>query len=105
LQRAVELRAALAAQGWDTGPSASQIVPVIVGRPDETLALAKALFERGLFVPAIRPPSVPPGSSRLRISLSCGHGPGEVGQLVEALGELSQRQRAGGDGRAAQASR
>jgi 8-amino-7-oxononanoate synthase len=83
LSRAAELRDRLARQGWSIGRSQSQIIPVIVGEPERALALSAALRQRGLFVPAIRPPTVPEGQSCLRISLSCGH----TGEMIEALVE------------------
>ena len=64
------------------------IVPVRLGSEARALAVAEALASRGFFVPAIRPPTVPAGSSRLRITLSAAHEPGEVDRLAAALGEL-----------------
>ncbi len=85
LETAAALRAALADQGWDTGRSASQIIPVIVGDPEGAVALSAALQRRGLFVPAIRPPTVPEGEACLRISLCAGHTPEMIAELLEAL--------------------
>src|SRR5690606_35614714 len=53
--------------------SATPIQPLLVGSPDATLRISQALLERGILVTAIRPPTVPPGSSRLRITLSAAH--------------------------------
>ena len=61
----------------------------MIGTNDETLYVAKALAARGLLVPAIRPPTVPQGSARLRISLSAAHDEHDVAQLVAALREIS----------------
>ena len=88
LERAAALRSRLAEQGWDVGRSASQIIPLVVGDPRRAVHLAAALRQRGLFVPAIRPPTVPEGESCLRISLTCGHSEEMTEQLLEALGEL-----------------
>lgn len=85
LAKAADLRQRLQAAGWDIGGSTSQIVPVIVGEANATLQLAARLREQGLFVPAIRPPSVPPGRSLLRISLSYGHTPEMLDRLLAAL--------------------
>jgi 8-amino-7-oxononanoate synthase len=63
----------------------SPIVPVIVGPEAEALAAADRLLAAGLLVPAIRPPTVPPGSSRLRVSLSAAHSDADVGRLINAL--------------------
>ncbi len=87
LARAAGLRNRLAQQGWNIGRSSSQIIPVIVGHPQRAVELAAALRERGLFVPAIRPPTVPEGEACLRISLTCGHTEEMVGTLLRAFGE------------------
>jgi 8-amino-7-oxononanoate synthase len=89
LAQAARLREALAAQGWDCGASASQIVPVLVGAEAQALALALDLERRGFLVPAIRPPTVPQGSSRLRISLGAAHKTSDIDALIDALGELA----------------
>ena len=86
LALAETLRQRLNALGLRVGPSACQIVPVIVGDAQAALDLSRRLEECGLLVPAIRPPSVPDGTSRLRISLTAGHTEGDVERLVEALG-------------------
>ena len=70
-------------------PEVGAIVPVIVGPSEQTLALAARLAERGLWVPAIRPPTVPDGTARLRISLSSAHTPDMLARLVEALGDFA----------------
>ena len=69
--------------------SATAIQPLIVGDNEAAVALAKALWERGLWVPAIRPPTVPPGTARLRISVSAAHTEADVTRLVTTLKELS----------------
>jgi 8-amino-7-oxononanoate synthase len=63
----------------------SPIVPVVVGPEDVALARSEALLARGLLVPAIRPPTVAPGTSRLRIALSAAHTTLQVQELVAAL--------------------
>jgi 8-amino-7-oxononanoate synthase len=63
----------------------SPIVPVVIGDEDATLAASDALLEQGLFVPAIRPPTVAPGTSRLRVALSAAHTDAQVDALVRAL--------------------
>ncbi len=89
LRAAGDVRAALVAQGWNIGASASQIIPVIVGAPEKAVTLSRELRQRGLYVPAIRPPSVPPDTSRLRISLSAAHSPDTLNQLITALGDCT----------------
>jgi len=66
----------------------SPIVPVIVGSEADTLALSAALLDRGLLVPAIRPPTVAPGTSRLRIALSAAHTDAQIAALEAALDDL-----------------
>jgi 8-amino-7-oxononanoate synthase len=85
LARAADLRSRLHQQGWATGESASQIVPVILGEARRTMDMAAELRRRGLFVPGIRPPSVPLGQSLLRISLCHGHTDEHVQRLLDAL--------------------
>lgn len=91
LESADYLRAELRRQGWTLGPSVTQIIPIVVGRPEMALELSAALAERGLFVPPIRPPSVPEGESCLRISLCASHTPGMLDALLEALAGLTKR--------------
>lgn len=79
------LRAGLHALGLDTGPSTTPIVPAFLGTADRTMATAAALRHRGYLVGAIRPPTVPRGTSRLRFSLSAAHSPADVDALLDAL--------------------
>jgi 8-amino-7-oxononanoate synthase len=83
------LRDGLAGLPWRLLPSATAIQPLIVGDNDAAVALAAALWERGLWVPAIRPPTVPPGSARLRVSVSAAHTETDIDRLVAALKELA----------------
>jgi len=69
----------------------SPIVPIVLGDEDRAVAASAALLERGLLVPAIRPPTVPPGSSRLRITLSAAHTDEDVDRLLVALDHLDAR--------------
>lgn len=77
----------------------SPIVSVVLGSEEEAVAASSHLLDRGLLVPAIRPPTVPAGTSRLRVTLSAAHTGAQVERLVEALAELSARPPAGADGR------
>lgn len=87
--RIAQLRDGLAGLPWQLLPSATAIQPLIVGDNEATLALSTALWERGLWVPAIRPPTVPKGTARLRISLSAAHEAGDIDPLINALKELA----------------
>ncbi|HET9700273.1 MAG TPA: 8-amino-7-oxononanoate synthase [Burkholderiales bacterium] len=82
------LRAGAAALRWELMPSRTPIQPLFVGDTREATALSARLRERGMLVPAIRPPTVPKGTARLRISLSAAHGPEDVDALLAALAEI-----------------
>jgi 8-amino-7-oxononanoate synthase len=82
---ASELRQALKEDlGLDTS-SKSQIVPVMVGDSQSVLILAENLRDAGFFVKAIRPPTVPEGTARIRLSITANHSSKDVGQLLEAM--------------------
>jgi 8-amino-7-oxononanoate synthase len=68
-------------------PSPSAIQPIVLGTPQAALAASQHLLERGMLVPAIRPPTVPAGTSRLRVSVTAAHASADIDALVEALGE------------------
>lgn len=82
------LRQGLKLRRWRLMDSATPIQPVIIGSNQEALAVSEALRERGIWVPAIRPPTVPKGEARLRISLSAAHSLDDVVKLAGALNEL-----------------
>jgi 8-amino-7-oxononanoate synthase len=79
------LRRRLRDAGWADGGSRCQVVPVRVGDARAAVGLSARLQERGLLVPAMRPPSVPDGTARLRVSLTAGHTEEDVDRLVTAL--------------------
>jgi 8-amino-7-oxononanoate synthase len=79
------LRRQLSCLGLPETGSQCQIVPIVVGKATDAVNLSTTLKRRGFLVPAIRPPSVPEGTSRLRISLSAGHTEEDVSRLVAAL--------------------
>ena len=68
-------------------PAASPIIPLVVGDESAALTLSNKLLQRGYHVPAIRPPTVPEGTCRLRVSLSAGHTRAQVEELVRVLKE------------------
>jgi 7-keto-8-aminopelargonate synthetase-like enzyme len=68
----------------------SPIVPFVCGAEDRAVAAAAALLEHGLIVPAIRPPTVAPNTSRLRVTLSAAHTDAQVDRLLAALAEVGQ---------------
>ena len=74
---------------WNLLPSATPIQPLVVGANADAVALSAALWERGFWVPAIRPPTVPAGTARLRITLSAAHAQDDVDALADALAALA----------------
>jgi 8-amino-7-oxononanoate synthase len=82
---AARLRGALSAAGLAIGPSAGPIVPALLGDPGRAMTLADRLRQRGYLVAAIRPPTVPKGTSRLRISVTAAHAEEDVEGVVRAL--------------------
>jgi len=72
---------------WRRPSSITAIQPLIVGDAVAATALSQRLADRGLWVPAIRPPTVPAGTSRLRVSLSAAHTGDDVDRLLETLGD------------------
>lgn len=85
-EQSARLRAALGAQGWDCGASTTHIIPLILGEEQAATMLAENLRARGILVPAIRPPTVPRGTSRLRLSLSAAHSAEDIDRLIGVLG-------------------
>lgn len=86
LLKAARLREQLAQQGWNTGESECQIIPLHIGSAAETMRLAADLRQRGCWVPGIRPPSVPAEGSLLRLSLTAAHTEEMIGGVLAVLG-------------------
>jgi 8-amino-7-oxononanoate synthase len=80
----------LIAAGFAPVGHPSPIVPVIIGRESDAVDASAALLEAGLWVPAIRPPTVPEGTSRLRVTLSAAHEADDVTRLIDALDRLDR---------------
>jgi 8-amino-7-oxononanoate synthase len=83
----------LATQRWRLLPSLTPIQPLVIGDNRVALQVAEQLAARGLLVPAIRPPTVPAGGARLRISLSAAHQLDDVTRLCDALADIQDEQR------------
>jgi len=83
------LRSGLAGLPWILMESDTAIQPLLIGDNQRALELSAALRERGIWVAAIRPPTVPQGTARLRITLSAEHGEADVDRLIGALHELA----------------
>ncbi len=84
------LKRDLTLQRWQRMASSTAIQPILIGSNAEALRCGAALYGKGIWVPAIRPPTVPVGTARLRITLSAAHTMEEVGQLAAALNELEE---------------
>jgi len=89
-QLIAQLRAGLRELPWSLQQSDTPVQPLLVGGNEAAVALSEGLRARGIWVPAIRPPTVPQGTARLRISLSAAHSAADVEQLITALHELAQ---------------
>jgi glycine C-acetyltransferase/8-amino-7-oxononanoate synthase len=87
---ATTLRAALAAEGLDAGGSQTQIVPIAVGEAETAMELCERALARGVFAQGIRPPTVPAGSSRLRLTVMATHGREELARAAREIGAAAQ---------------
>ena len=89
LQNIAQLKNDLLSSSWKLLPSSTPIQPLLIGESHEAVRVSQALRERGILVPAIRPPTVPQGKARLRISLSAAHQPNDILCLTQVLNELA----------------
>lgn len=83
-----QFKEALTLRRWQRLPSDTAIQPLVIGGNDDAVRVAAELHAQGLWVPAIRPPTVPPGTARLRITLSAAHTHDQVAQLAGALNQF-----------------
>lgn len=90
LRLIAQLRSGLRGLPWSLMPSATAIQPLLVGGNQAALKLSEKLRDRGIWVAAIRPPTVPQGTARLRITLSAAHRAADVTRLIETLHELAR---------------
>jgi len=88
LERAAGFRELLSHSGLDVAGATTQIVPIVVGSAPGAVAVSARLAEAGLFVPAIRPPSVPEGKSLVRVSLSWHHTADDVARLASTIASI-----------------
>jgi len=82
-------RAGAGALPWRLLASTTAIQPLVVGDNAASIALSEALWRRGIWVPAIRPPTVPPGTARIRVSLSAAHVSTDIDTLLDALAHIA----------------
>ena len=89
LSHASCLKTALANLGFSLLPSETQIIPVVLGSPQRALHVAEALLAVGVFAPAIRPPAVPSGTSRLRVTVMATHTDAEIQRAIAGFAEVT----------------
>jgi glycine C-acetyltransferase len=87
------LRAGLESLGFSLGTSRSQILPLMVGDATRCMKLSEDLLQRGVFAQGIRPPTVPLGTSRLRITLMATHTPAHIDRALEVFKEVAREMR------------
>ena len=85
LRNAAVLRGALSDEGFDVPAGESQIVPLVLGDPDLAVDVCEGALQRGVFAQAIRPPTVPAGTSRLRLAAMATHTPAEMRWAAKQL--------------------
>jgi 7-keto-8-aminopelargonate synthetase-like enzyme len=85
---AAAVRAALRTEGLEPIGSDTQIVPLVVGEADDAMALCERLLEAGIFAQAIRPPTVPPGTCRLRLTAMATHRVDDLQRAAKIIGGL-----------------
>jgi 8-amino-7-oxononanoate synthase len=85
------LRQALDREGFDVAGSSTQIVPLVVGDPGLAMRICEAALEQGMFAQAIRPPTVPAGTSRLRLAVMASHTRAELREAAQALARAALR--------------
>ena len=89
LRRSSLLRTLLREQGFDIPDDPSQIVPMIVGSNEAAVELSIALLDRGVLITAVRPPSVPDGTARLRLSVTLAHEEGDLRRATEIMAAVA----------------
>ncbi|HEX4106747.1 MAG TPA: 8-amino-7-oxononanoate synthase [Solirubrobacteraceae bacterium] len=89
-ERSALLRRALAAEGLSVPSERTQIIPVLVGDPQRAMRMCELALARGVFAQAIRPPTVPDGTSRLRLAVMASHTPAELAEAARVLGDAAR---------------
>jgi glycine C-acetyltransferase/8-amino-7-oxononanoate synthase len=88
---AAALRSGLREQGLEPAGSETQIVPLVIGEADDAMALCERLLEDGLFAQAIRPPTVPPGTCRLRLTVMATHAIADLRRAARSIGAAARQ--------------
>jgi 7-keto-8-aminopelargonate synthetase-like enzyme len=76
--------------GFDTGPSETPIVPILIGPLDKTLVMWRKVFDAGIFTNPVVPPAVPPSQCRLRTSVMATHTADQIDFSVETIGKIGR---------------
>ncbi len=84
------LQSGFHAIGFDTGPSETPIVPILIGGLDQTLVMWRKVFDAGIFTNPVVPPAVPPSQCRLRTSVMATHTADQIDYCVEAIGKIGK---------------
>ena len=92
LANAAKLRAALRSLGFEIPNGDSQILPILIGENDRTMQLSAKLLARGVFVQGIRPPTVPEGTARLRLTPMATHRPEQIERAIDAFASLGRQE-------------
>jgi 8-amino-7-oxononanoate synthase len=87
-ENAKKIREGLRTLGYDIPRGAGPIMPIIVGENEEALRMSEKLLEEGILVVAIRPPTVPKGTARLRLSVSSAHTDADIEKLLNAFKKI-----------------
>ncbi|WP_409342092.1 8-amino-7-oxononanoate synthase [Paenibacillus sp. MBLB4367] len=91
LAKSARFRAGLCAYGFDTGGSETPIVPLLVGDEQRTLAFSRMLSESGIMAVAIRPPTVPGGTSRIRFTVTAAHEDADLERALPAIADIGKQ--------------
>ncbi len=83
------LRDELAREGFEVAGSTTQIVPLVIGEAKQAMRICELAIERGVFAQAIRPPTVPEGTSRLRLAVMASHSRAELREAAQVLGRAA----------------
>jgi glycine C-acetyltransferase/8-amino-7-oxononanoate synthase len=87
---AAVMRAALIAEGFDVGASRTQILPLVIGQAEQAMRICELALREGIFVQAIRPPTVPPMTSRLRLAVMATHRPHELSAAARTIARAAR---------------
>ena len=91
LSKSKYLRDSINSLGYNTGNTVTPIIPIIVGSVEKTMQVSAYLKEKGIFAVAIRPPTVPNGSARIRLSLNAAHTDTQISYLLDVLSDLRSK--------------